>query len=70
MSGLDEYLCPITVGGQPLGDSLLAYKMDIKSAESNMRNDVGLGTCNCCDYFRIEHDCVHLIEETAILRQH
>ena len=28
MSGLDEYLCPITVEGKPLEDSLKTYKVD------------------------------------------
>ena len=67
MSDLDKYSTPIVVGRQPLGASFLAYKMDSTLTDSNMRNDVGIGTCNCCDYFRIESDCVHLIEETAII---
>lgn len=67
MRELTKYSEPIMVGGEPLGDALLAYKMDCTSDQSNMRRDVDLGTCNCCDYFRVENDCVLLIEETRII---
>ncbi len=67
MSGLNKYLSPITVAGKHLG-KFKAYKMDNTSPDSNMRKDVGLGTCNCCDYFQFKSGKVWLIEETDLTR--
>ena len=32
----------------------------------DMRTHVGLGSCNCCDYFLIHEDKVVLVEETQL----
>ncbi len=63
---LDKYLMPITVADIPLDNDVHAYKMDGTEEHSDMRKDVGLGTCNCCDYFQIQKKNVLLIEETKL----
>ena len=67
MRNLDKYSVQIEIGGQSIGDSLLAYRMDDTPENLNMRKDVGLGTCNSCDYFRVDNDCVRLIEDKRII---
>ena len=57
---------PITVAGNPLDDGIYAYKMDSTEENSNMRKDVGLGMCNCCDFFQIQKKNVLLVEETKL----
>ena len=69
MKTLQRYLAPITVAGKCLGDSYYAYKMDNES-RSDMRIDVGLATCNCCDYFQIIDNKVYLIEETQLVEKY
>ena len=68
MSGLNKYFAPITIAGEHL-DNFKAYKMDSTAAGSNMRKDVGLGTCNCCDYFQIKSGTIWLFEETDLTHQ-
>lgn len=63
---LDKYLMPIKVAGNPLGNGAHAYKMDSTAEHSDMRKDVRLGTCNCCDYFQIQDQNLLLIEETKL----
>ena len=63
---LKKFLQPITLARKPLQNHQ-AYRMD-DTEQSNMRKDVGLGTCNCCDYFLISNGVVVLIEETQLLR--
>ena len=64
---LKKFLQPITLAHKPLQNHQ-AYRMDDTSEQSDMRKDVGLGTCNCCDYFLISNGTVVLIEETQLLR--
>ena len=68
MIDLKKFLQPITLARKPLQNHQ-AYRMDDTSEQSNMRKDVGLGTCNCCDYFLISNGTVVLIEETQLLQQ-
>lgn len=64
---LKKFLQPITLTRKPLQNHQ-AYRMD-DTEQSNMRKDVGLGTCNCCDYFLISNGTVVLIEETQLLQK-
>ena len=64
---LKKFLQPIRLARKPLQNHQ-AYRMDDTSEQSNMRKDVGLGTCNCCDYFLISNGTVVLIEETQLLQ--
>ena len=69
MTALDQFLEPIEVAGESLGDIHQAYRMDGNSPKPDMRRDAGLGTCNCCDYFMFaKTDIVVLIEETQLMR--
>ena len=61
---LDRFLESIRVAGESLGEEYQAYRMDGKP---DMRIDVGLGTCNCCDYFLSRGNTVVLIEETRLI---
>ena len=67
MIALSKFLQPIELAGTPLQNHH-AYRMD-DTKQSNMRKDVGLGTCNCCDYFLISNGTVVLVEETQLLQQ-
>ena len=66
MSTLDRFLEAIRVAGQSLGEEHQAYRMD-GHTKPDMRIDVGLGTCNCCDYFLSRGNTVVLIEETRLI---
>ncbi len=68
MTPLEKFLEPIEIADQPLdGECNKAYRMDGVSAKKpDMRLDVGLGTCHCCDYFTIRGGDVILIEETQL----
>lgn len=68
MSKLSKYITPITIAGEFLGGSYQAYKMDSTEPQLNLRKDVRLGTCNCCDYFQIQDEKILLIEETDLIR--
>ena len=51
------------------GKGFEAFRMDsTKKAEGlpDMRTHVGLGSCNCCDYFLIHENKVVLVEETQL----
>ena len=63
---LDRFLEPIEMAGDPLGDGYQAYRMD-GHPKPDMRIDVGLGTCNCCDYFLSGSNTVVLIEDTRLI---
>ena len=41
--------------------------MDGMCPEPNMRSTVGLGDCNCCDYFASKDNIIVLIEETQLM---
>ena len=40
---------------------------DSTSPRPDMRKTVGLGTCNCCDYFNVKNNTIVLIEETQLM---
>ena len=70
MIDLEKFLEPIELAGTPLKDHR-AYRMDGESPQPDMRKDVGLGPCNCCDYFLLsKDDTIILIEETRLIDQH
>ncbi len=69
MTSLDQFLKPIEIAGNPLGDEYKAYKMDGTGKGHNMRDIVDLGTCHCCDYFLPKDDSIVLIEETQLLEK-
>ena len=51
------------------GRDFEAFRMDsTKKAEGipDMRTHVGLGSCNCCDYFLIHENKIVLVEETQL----
>lgn len=71
MTFLDKYLEQIKVAGESLeGEAFEAYRMDGGRNKPDMRTDIGLGTCHCCDYFKIrirdQEEVVVLIEETRL----
>ena len=69
MIDLEKFLEPIELAGTPLKDHR-AYRMDGESPQPDMRKDVGLGNCNCGDYFRSYNaDSVLVIEETQLTEQ-
>ena len=74
MTLLDKYLEQIEVAGKSLGgEAFKAYRMDDGSNKpDDMRRDIGLGTCHCCDYFKIrtrnQKEVVVLIEETRLMK--
>ena len=72
MTLLDKYLEQIKVAGESLeGEAFEAYRMDGGRNKPDMRTDIGLGTCHCCDYFKIrirdQEEVVVLIEETRLM---
>ncbi len=69
MTSLDQFLEPIKVADESIGDKYKAYKMDSTAEKNNMREMVDLGTCHCCDYFLPENDSIILIEETRLLKR-
>ena len=70
MTPLEKFLEPIEIADQPLdGEYNKAYRMDGVSAEKpDMRLEIGLGTCHCCDYFTPRGGDVILIEETRLIK--
>ena len=70
MIDLEKFLEPIELADTPLNDHH-AYRMDYKRSRPDMRREVGLGTCNCCDYFMLgKNDTIILIEETRLIDQY
>ena len=69
MKTLQPYLAPISIAGESLGDSYKAYKMD-NVTQPDMRIDVGLGTCDCCDYFQVVDNNVYLIEDKQLVEKY
>ena len=66
----EEFAEDITVAGAPLAPKRKAYRMDGNDPDPDMRKKVGLGTCNCCDYFAFgARDAVILVEETRLAAQ-
>lgn len=66
---LASFLQEVEVAGVPICPIYRAYKMDSTVEGSNMRRSVGLGQCNCCDYFIFGGQTLVLIEETQLHRQ-
>ena len=71
MTALDEFWEPVEIAGRPLDEKYQACRMDGTSPKKpDMRKYVGLGSCNCCDYFMpYNDDFVLLIEETQLMKQ-
>ena len=44
-----------------------AYRMDGGRGKSDMRDYLGLGSCETCDYFFVSDDSIVLIEDTQIM---
>ena len=66
----EEFLEDITVAGELLTPRRKAYRMDGNTPNPDMRKKVGLGTCDCCDYFTFGScDSFILIEETRLTAQ-
>lgn len=63
---LASFLEPVKVGGSRIHPTRQAYKMDGTKPNPDMRASVGLGTCNCCDYFAFLDAKLVLIEETRL----
>ena len=69
MSPLNQFFRPVEIAEQPM-DELKAYQMDKPvNGSPDMRRFVGLGECNCCDYFLPRGEVIILIEETQLSRQ-
>ena len=66
---LASFLQEVEVAGVPICPIYQAYKMDSTVEGSNMRQSVGLGQCNCCDYFIFGSQTLVLIEETQLRLQ-
>ena len=63
---LSQFAEPI----ESVGGVFKAYRMDSTKKGFSMRDDAGLGTCECCDYVTVSKDnqSVVLIEETDLER--
>ncbi len=68
MNRLSRYLEPIKVAGESLDDKFEAYRMDNHVGDNQMRKNVGLGTCSCCDYFTLNNHSIFLIEKTNLTK--
>lgn len=66
---LDKFKKPIEVAKKVVNKKYTAYKMDSTDKASDMRKTVGLGTCQCCDYFLSENQFIILIEETKLPKE-
>ena len=64
---LADFLEPIKAADKMLDESCKGHRMDGMCPEPNMRATVGLGDCNCCDYFVSKDNIVVLIEETRLM---
>ena len=68
MIRLESFMETVEARGVEVQPNCRAYRMD--GASPDMRREVGLGTCNCCDYVTFDRaGRVVLIEETQLLRQ-
>ena len=64
MTSLDRFLEPIEIAEKAMAEGYRAYKMDRN--KDGMRHFVGLGECNCFDYFHLYGNSITLIEETRL----
>ena len=62
MTCFEQFLEPIELAEKVMGGGYEAYKMD--KDKDGMRHFVGLGECNCFDYFLPHKKSIVLIEET------
>ena len=69
MIPLDQFIEPIKVADEPIGNGYEAYKMDSSNEDNDMRKMVDLGTCHCCDYFLPGDNSIILLEETQLLKK-
>lgn len=67
MTCLDRFQDNIELEG---GAGIKAFRMDNNTIRSkpipDMRTYVGLGSCNCCDWFFVKGDKVFVVEETRL----
>lgn len=69
MNSLLRFWEQIEIADQPIGEEYMAYRMDGAGSERpDMRLEIGLGTCHCCDYFTIQGNDILLIEVTRLLK--
>ena len=64
MTCFDQFLEPIEIAEKAMVEGYRAYKMDRE--KDGMRHFVGLGECNCFDYFHLHGNSIALIEETRL----
>ena len=64
MTCFDKFLETIKLAEKAMEGGQEAYKMD--SDKNGMRHFVGLGECNCFDYFLPCKNSIALIEETRL----
>lgn len=62
-----QFLEEIEISDRPLGDGYKAYRMDGGRQKPDMRAEIGLGTCHCCDYFKMQENVVILIDDTRLM---
>ena len=62
-----EFLEEIEIDDRPLGGGYKAYRMDGGRQKPDMRAKIGLGTCHCCDYFKMRGNVIILIEDTRLM---
>ena len=62
MTCFEQFLEPIELAEKVMEEGQEAYKMD--KDKDGMRHFVGLGECNCFDYFLPHKNSIALIEET------
>ena len=60
-----QFLEEIEIADRPLGSRYKAYRMDGGRQKPDMRAEIGLGTCHCCDYFKMRGNVIILIEDTV-----
>lgn len=66
MTTLDQFQDSIRING---GKEIKAFRMDnTKRSEPipDMRAYVGLGSCNCCDWFFVKGDRIFIVEGTCL----
>ena len=68
MIKLTDFLEPIKAADKTLDKDCKGHRMDGMRPAPNMRATVGLGDCNCCDYFASKDNIVVLIEETQLMK--
>lgn len=62
-----QFLEEIEIADRPLGSRYKAYRINGGRQKPDMRAEIGLGTCHCCDYFKMRGDVIILIEDTRLM---